>query len=130
MIVQVFAYDPDYFKSNTLVFSEQQMDRTHSTYVTAPPSWMLFKPQGVNKTGSTYSVSNPNIRAAFVTRTLNFPISPVMTPTYGIITAVATALTPTARYPAQDNPIVTINATAFDLSTPSDQYPPAAPFIG
>lgn len=131
MIVIVATYDPDYFKDNTFVFSDFET-RDQPAILRTPMVQTQWRDQQTNNTGKLLTNSVPaEVYAAFTPRAFDaVALGQAEQWTGKVCGNYGQAMTGTVQYPAQDNPVVRVNVTSFDLTDTNATNNSTTPVVG
>lgn len=132
MIINVVQYDPDYFVANTFVLSDFE---THDNEAALARVVSLVPTQIRNQTvtdTSTLTETYPNqVWSGFQSRSFDsVDIGQAEQSTYKLAGNYGSALTASVQYPAQDNPVVRVNVSSFDLSETNATNSSTTPVVG
>ncbi|AQT28559.1 hypothetical protein YOLOSWAG_76 [Erwinia phage vB_EamM_Yoloswag] len=132
MIINVVQYDPDYFVANTFVLSDFET-RDNSQALARVVS--LVPTQIRNQTvtnNSTLTETYPNqVWSGFQSRSFDsVDIGQAEQSTYKLAGNYGPALNASVQYPAQDNPVVRVNVSSFDLSETNATNSSTTPVVG
>ncbi|QQO90228.1 hypothetical protein pEaSNUABM5_00086 [Erwinia phage pEa_SNUABM_5] len=133
MIVIVATYDPDYFKDNTFVFSDFETRSQGAAFTAVPGTQTQFvMTLATNNTTKALAVAYPNeIKTGFMPRAFDAAAIGAAEQWAGRIAGnYGVATTSLAQYPAQDNPVVRINITTFDLNDTNATNNSTTPVVG
>lgn len=133
MIVIVASYDPDYFKDNTFVFSDFETRPQDSSIARVPATQTQFvMTLATNNTSRPYAAAYPaEIKTAFTPRAFDAAALGLAEQWTGRVAGnYGLATTSLVQYPAQDNPVVRINVTSFDLTDTNATNNSTTPVVG
>lgn len=132
MIILVASYDPDYFADNTFVISDFETRPDSQAMTRVPLGQSQFRNFATTNTDKILLQSVPNeLQAAFTSRSFDAATLGAAEQWTGkIVGNYGLAMTGLAQYPAQDNPIVRVNVTSFDLSDTNATNNSTTPVVG